>query len=104
MSRGSRWREVEELLAGLDGVRVRDDPRGRRWSVGGRLVAREVDDATLLVRCGLGAREELLERHPETVSVRPELEAHEKVLVDVGAGDLDVVLAVIRAAWEMQRG
>ncbi|MGG5259614.1 hypothetical protein [Phycicoccus avicenniae] len=103
MSRGSRWREVEGLLDGLDGVRLKEDPRGRRWCVGQRLVARQVDDSTLLVRCAFGPREELLAAHPETFSVRPELEAHEKVLADVSAGDLGALGAALRAAWEMQR-
>lgn len=104
MSRGSSWREVEAFLDGLEGVRRHEDPRGRRWSVRNRLVARQVDDSTLLVRCGFGAREELLERHPDTFSVRPALEAHEKVLADVGSGDVAAVCAALRDAWEMQRG
>lgn len=31
-------------------------------------------------------------------------EAHEKVLADVGSGDVAAVCAALRDAWEMQRG
>ncbi|WP_299447686.1 hypothetical protein [uncultured Phycicoccus sp.] len=104
MSHSGAWREVEDFLAGLDGVRLRDDPRGRRWCVRNRLVARQVDESTLLVRADLESRERLLDRYPDTFSMRPNLEAHMKVLADVENGDLAAVREALRAAWEMQRG
>lgn len=99
-----QWRDVEDLLASLEGVRLHQDPRGRRWCVRGRLVARQVDDATLLVRATPERREALLGRWPTTFSVRPELEAHAKVLADVVEGDLDAVRSSLREVWELQRG
>ncbi len=104
MTRRSGWRAVETFLAGLDGVRLHDDARGRRWCVRNRLVARQVDDSTLLVRAGFGFREDLLVRYPDTFSVRPEIEAHQKVLAEIDEGDIDAVCVALRAAWEMQRG
>ncbi|MDE9367082.1 hypothetical protein PZ938_15805 [Luteipulveratus sp. YIM 133132] len=99
--RRSPWARVESHLAGLDGVRGGSD--GRPWTVGGRLVARRVDGSTLLIRTGFDEREILLADHPDTFSVRPELEAHMKVLADLDAGDLDAVCAALTAAWELQR-
>ncbi len=103
MSLSEAWRDVEDYLAGLDGVRLRDDPRGRRWCVRNRLVARQVDESTLLVRADLESRERLLDRYPGTFSMRPNLEAHMKVLADVGDGDIAAVCGALQAAWEMQR-
>ncbi len=103
VTRSTGWATVEDFLAGLDGVRLHDDPRGRRWCVRNRLVARQVDGTTLLVRAGFELREDLLDQYPETFSVRPRLEAHEKVLADVVSGDVRAVCRALRAAWEMQR-
>jgi hypothetical protein len=60
MSPERNWREIERFLAGLDGVRLHDGPRGRRRSVRSRLVARQVDESTLLIRTAFQAREDLL--------------------------------------------
>lgn len=103
MSLERNWRVVEQFLAGLDGVRLHHDPRGRRWCVRNRLVARQVDESTLLIRAGFEPREDLLDNHPGTFSVRPELEAHMKVLADVRHGDIAAVCGALRAAWQMQR-
>lgn len=97
------WREVERFLAGLDGVRLHDHPRGRRWSIRNRLVARQVDESTLLIRTAFELREDLLDRYPGTFSIRPDLEAHMKVLADVRHGDMAAVCQALRAAWKMQR-
>lgn len=68
-----------------------------------RLVARQVDADTLLIRTGFDEREVLLAQHPGTFSMRPELEAHMKVLADVAGGDLAGIHAALEAAWELQR-
>src|SRR5215472_9585670 len=103
MSLERNWQCVEQFLAGLDGVRLHDDPRGRRWCVRNRLVARQVDESTLLIRTDFEPREDLLANHPGTFSMRPELEAHMKVLADIGHGDIGVVCETLTAAWNMQR-
>lgn len=97
------WLEIERFLAGLEGVRLHNGPRGRRWSVRSRLVARQVDESTLLIRTGFDLREELLEKYPGTFSLRPDLEAHMKVLADVRHGHIAAVCQAILAAWKMQR-
>jgi hypothetical protein len=97
------WGEVERFLAGLDGVRFHDDPSGRRWSVRNRLVARQVDESTLLIRTDFELREGLLDRYPATFSMRPDLEAHMKILADVRHGHMAAVCEALRAAWKMQR-
>lgn len=97
------WAPIVRHLETLAGVRLHADPRGRRWCVSNRLVARQVDDELLLIRCEFGPREQLLEADPQTFSVRPELEAHQKILADVVGGDVAAITAALDTAWEMQR-
>lgn len=87
----------------LDGVRERGAGRRRGWYCDGRLVARVEDDQSVVVRCAFDTREDLLAGHPETFSVPPRLESHQKVLVDLLRGDTDSALAAVTAAWELQR-
>jgi hypothetical protein len=87
----------------LDGVRERTSGGRRGWYWCGRLVARQEDDEFVLVRSGFDERERLLVEHPETFSVPPRLESHQKVLVDLQRGDEDAALAAVTAAWELQR-
>jgi hypothetical protein len=103
MSLERNWLQVEQFLAGLDGIRLHDDPRGRRWCVQNRLVARQVDESTLLIRTNFEPREDLLDKHSGTFSIRPNLEAHRKILADIGHGDMAAVCSALAVAWEMQR-
>jgi hypothetical protein len=87
----------------LDGVRERRSGGRRGWYWNGRLVLREEDDESVVVRCDFPERERLLLAHPETFSVPPGLETHQKVMVDLVRGDEDVAVAAVTAAWELQR-
>jgi hypothetical protein len=104
MSLERKWRDIEQFLDPLEGVHLLHESRGRRWSVGHRLVARQVGDASLLIRAGFESREELFRDHPDTFWMRPELEAHMKVLADVAQGDLSAICEALEAAWRLQRG
>ncbi|MBO0844190.1 MAG: hypothetical protein J2P22_02085 [Nocardioides sp.] len=66
-------------------------------------MARQIDEATVLIRADFEQREDLLNDYPNTFWMRPELEAHMKVLADVAHGDIDAVCLALRAAWTMQR-
>jgi hypothetical protein len=87
----------------LDGVRERASGGRRGWYWNGRLVARQEDDESVVVRCDFDTRESLLVAHPETFSVPPRLESHQKVMVDLVRGDAEVAMAAVTAAWELQR-
>jgi len=98
--------ELERLAAhalSLEGVRERRTEGRRGWYRHGRLVARQEDAESVVVRCGLLDRERLLLDHPETFSVPPRLESHQKVMVDLTRGDEEVARAAVTAAWELQR-
>ena len=68
-----------------------------------RLVARQLDADSVLVRADFDARERLLEDHPETFSVPPSMEAHQKVVVELGRADPDGVRRALAEAVELQR-
>jgi hypothetical protein len=93
------WDDVAAMLEGLDGVRR----NGHRWTLDGRLVAREHDATTLLVRADFDSREVLVDQHPETFSITPELEAHMKVLADLERGSADALRRALTEAVELQR-
>lgn len=94
---------IDEHLAGLEGVRRRDD-RGRpTWRVQGRLVARLEDAETLLVRSLPDDRESLVAQAPDAFYVTPAVEAHHKLLVHLPAAEDDDVRRALTAAWELQR-
>lgn len=93
------WDEVEAMLGDLDGVRR----SGHRWTLGGRLVAREYDATTLLVRADFDARERLVDQYPDTFSITPDLEAHMKVLADLERGSVEALRLGLREAVELQR-
>ena len=95
--------EVAALVEALEGVRRTERDGLLHWSVGGRLVARQEDAETLLVRSDFDDRERLVDAHPETFSVPPRLEGHMKVLADLRRGDPDAIRAAVTAAWELQR-
>ncbi len=87
----------------LDGVRERAAGGRRGWYLDGRLVARQEDHESVVVRCAFSTREDLLVEHPETFSVPPRLESHQKVLVDLVRGDVEAATTAVTAAWELQR-
>lgn len=94
--------EVGDHAEALPGVRRRERDGLLRWSVDQRLVARQADPDTVVIRSDFGEREALLEAHPETFSVPPRLEGHQSVLADLTHGDPAAIRAAVTAAWELQ--
>jgi hypothetical protein len=92
------WDDVSEILESFERVRR----SGHRWTLGGRLVAREYDATTLLIRADFDAREQLVDQHPETFSITPDLEAHMKVLADLERGSVEALTIALREAVDLQ--
>lgn len=95
--------EVARVALALDGVRETTQRGLRQWRLGGRLVARQLDAQTLVIRSGFRNREQLVREHPETFSVTPRFESHMMVVADLTRGDAEAVQAAIKAAWSLQR-
>ncbi|MGH3347313.1 MAG: hypothetical protein ACRDO4_10045 [Nocardioides sp.] len=95
--------EIKEHLDGLAGVREQTRDGRIGWYFDNRLVARQEDDESIVIRSDFDARERLVDAHPATFSVTPPMEAHMKVLADLVRGDPDAIRAALTAAWERQR-
>ena len=99
-----RIEDVREVLAAHAGVRVKGTSERPGWYVDNRLVARQLDADSVLVRADFDARERLLDDYPETFSVPPSMEAHRKVVVELDHANPEGVRRALGEAVELQRG
>ena len=95
--------DVRALLAEYDDVREKGSSDRPGWYVGDRLVARQLDGDSVLVRADFDAREKLLDDHPETFLVPPSMEAHQKVVAELDRADVQGVRRALAEAVELQR-
>jgi hypothetical protein len=95
--------EVSQAAVALDGVRESTVKGRLRWSLRSRLVARQLDDQSIVIRSGFAERELLLAEHPTTFSVPPQFEAHMMVVARLPDADATAVTLAVRAAWDLQR-
>jgi|SRR5215475_618539 len=94
--------DVSRIALAMDGVRESSVKGRLRWSLSGRLVARALDDSSIVIRSGFAEREELLAAHPTTFFVPPTYDAHMMVVARLSEGDAAAIEAAIHAAWELQ--
>lgn len=93
---------MSAIALSMDGVRE-SSVRGRpRWSLSGRLVARALDNASIVIRTGFAEREELLAAHPTTFFVPPRFDAHMMIVARLHDGDPAAITTALHAAWELQ--
>jgi hypothetical protein len=95
--------EVSRVAVALDGVRQSSVKGTLRWSLSGRLVARQLDDQSIVIRTRFAERERLLAAHPATFFVPPRFDAHMMVVARLPDADPAAVASAICAAWELQR-
>ena len=98
-----RIEDVRDLLATYDDVREKGTAGSPGWYVDNRLVARQLDADSVLVRADFDARERLLEDHPDMFSVPPSMEGHQKVVVELGRADPEGVRRALAEAVTLQR-
>lgn len=96
--------QVSEHLSALEGVRQGEQRGLLRWTVGGRVVARQLDDDAVVIRSGFDERERLVTEHPETFTVRPRFEAHMMVVAELARASPAAVRDALDAAWSLQTG
>jgi hypothetical protein len=95
--------EVNDLAAALEGVR-RTAPGGlAQWRYRGRLVARQLDEAHLVIRADFEYRDSLLRQFSGTFSVPSRYAKHMMVVADLTEGDAGAIEDAIEAAWRLQR-
>lgn len=95
--------DVARVAGALAGVRSRT-PGGRtEWRYHGRLVARQLDDAHLVIRADFDYRDSILRQLPGTFSVPTRYLKHMMVVADLANGDGGAIEDAIEAAWLLQR-
>jgi hypothetical protein len=95
--------DVARLAEALAGVR-RTAPDGLAvWRYHGRLVARQLDDAHVVIRAGFDYRDSILRQFPATFSVPARYAKHMMVVADLASGDAGAIEDALEAAWELQR-
>jgi len=95
--------DVSGIALGLDGVKESRAGGSLRWTLDGRLVARQHDDSSIVIRIGFDERERLLRTHPDLFFVPPRFDAHMKVVLRLADADSAVVESALRSAWNFQR-
>lgn len=95
--------DVARLAEALAGVR-RTSSEGRgAWRYHGRLVARQLDRAHLVIRADFDYRDSIVRQFPATFSVPDRYIKHMMVVADLAAGDAGAIEDALEAAWELQR-
>jgi hypothetical protein len=95
--------EVSEIARTLDGVKESRANGSLRWTLGGRMVARQYDAESIVIRTDFAEREKLLAAHPDLFFVPPRFDAHQKVVLRLAEADPAVVKSALAAAWDLQR-
>ena len=95
--------EVDRLAGALPGVRRSTAEGLAQWRYHGRLVARQIDDARLVIRADFDYRDWLLRQFPDTFSVPARYAKHMMVVADLAVGDAGAIEDALEAAWQLQR-
>lgn len=95
--------DVAGLAGALAGVR-RTTPDGlANWRYHGRLVARQLDDAQLVIRADFDYRDSIVRQFPGTFSVPDRYARHMMVVANLAEGDRGAIEDAIEGAWQLQR-
>jgi len=95
--------EVALLVEALAGVRRRELDGLAEWRYHGRLVARQLDDAHVVIRADFDYRDSILRQFPGTFSVPTRFVKHMMVVADFASGDAGAIEDALDAAWQLQR-
>ncbi len=74
-----------------------------QWRYHHRLVARELDDAHLVIRAAFDTRDWMLRQFPETFSVPTRYRKHMMIVADLANGHPGAIEDALAAAWQLQR-
>jgi hypothetical protein len=97
-----RLDDLSRLAAQLEGVSESRREGLLHWRYQGRLVARQLDDAHVVIRVSFELRDLLLQSFPETFSVPERFAKHMMIVADLEHGNPDAVEDAVIAAWELQ--
>jgi hypothetical protein len=95
--------EVGEIAESLEGVRRTNVNGLAEWRFHGRLVARQLDADSVVIRSEFDRRDALLRMHPSTFTVPARFDKHMMVVCSLADGDVGAIEDAIHAAWDLQR-
>lgn len=95
--------DVGGLAETLAGVHRTDRDGLAQWRYHGRLVARQLDDAQLVIRADFDYRDSIMRQFPATFSVPDRYLRHMMVVADLAGGDRGAIEDALEAAWQLQR-
>lgn len=95
--------QLADLAGGLSGVRRTAREGLAEWRYHGRLVARQLDDARIVIRADFDYRDLIVRQHPATFTVPSRWVKHMMVVADLAAGDAGAIEDALEQAWELQR-
>lgn len=95
--------DLARLAEGMDGVRRTSAGGLPQWRYHGRLVARQLDDAHVVIRADFDYRDAVLHQFPETFSVPDRYRKHMMIVADLTQGDPGAIEDALEAAWRLQR-
>ena len=94
--------DLDSLTTALTGVRRTTAGGLAQWRYHGRLVARQLDDAHLVIRADFEYRASIVRQFPDTFSVPARYRKHMMVVADL-EGDAGAIEDALEAAWRLQR-
>jgi len=95
--------DIEQLADGLDGVHRSTREGLAQWRYRGRLVARQLDDAHLVIRASFDIRDLMLRQFPGTFSLPSRYAKHMMIVADFRAGEAGAIEEALEAAWHLQQ-
>ena len=99
-----RLSDVSRLVAQLDGVSERTRNGRLDWRFQDRLVARQLDDAHIVIRASFDFKDFLLDAFPDTFSAPGRFAKHMMIVADMEHGNADAIEDAVIGAWELQSG
>ena len=95
--------DVAGLAEALAGVRRTASEGLAQWRYHGRLVARQLNAAQLVIRADFDYRDSILRRFPGTFSVPTRYAKHMMVVADLVKDDRGAIEDALETAWQLQR-
>ena len=94
--------DVADVIGTLQGVRQTTSSGLARWQLHGRLIARQLDDTSIVIRADFEYREMLVRQFAATFSVPHRFAKHMMVVADLPDADVGAVEDALEAAWLLQ--
>jgi hypothetical protein len=95
--------DIAQLAGALAGVRRTSAEGLAQWRYHGRLIARQLGDAHVVIRADFDERDLMVRQFPGTFSVPSRYAKHMMVVADFRAGDAGAIEDALEAAWQLQR-